>query len=101
MFRNNKSSYLFAVLITLFSISGYAQNNMSGIGALNSMTGAMQGFAQGMRDADDRNRQIYEMNMRVYQANLDSYYQCMDLQLRARQQGVDVDMGCKKPKMPE
>jgi hypothetical protein len=101
MYRNNKSSYLFAVFITLTSISGYAQNNMSGIGALNSMTGAMQGFARGMADADDRNRQIYEMNMRVYQANLDSYYQCIDLQLRARQQGLDIDMSCKKPNPPQ
>jgi hypothetical protein len=100
MFRSSKN-FLAGIVMSYLSTIAFAQNNMSGLGNMNAMTGAMQGFAQGMRDADDRNRQIYEMNMRVYQANLDSYYQCMDLQLRARQQGVDVDMGCKKPKLPE
>jgi len=97
MFLNNRSIQLL-FLVTLFSINAFAQN---GKGNLGSMTGAMQGWMQGSREANDREQQTYEINMRTYQMNLDDYYRCLDYQLRFKKEGIDVDMHCKKPNQPQ
>ena len=97
MFLSNRSIQLLFV-VTLFSINAFAQN---GKGNLGSMTGAMQGWMQGSREANDREQQTYEINMRTYQMNLDDYYRCLDYKLRFKKEGKDIDTNCKKPTQPE
>jgi hypothetical protein len=97
MFLSNRSIQLLFV-VTLFSINAVAQN---GKGNLGSMTGAMQGWMQGSREANDREQQTYEINMRTYQMNLDDYYRCLDYKLRFKKEGIDIDTNCKKPTQPE
>jgi surface antigen len=60
MYQSNKIHYLVVVCLSLISLSSHAQGNLSGIGALNSMTGAMQGFARGMAENDARNAAIQQ-----------------------------------------
>ena len=97
MFQNSKWGSLIFV-IAVYSINASAQN---GKGNLGSMTGAMQGWMQGSKEANDREQQTYQINMRTYQLNLEDYYRCLDYQLRFKKEGIDVDMKCKKPTEPE
>ena len=60
MYQNNRIHYLVVVCLSLISLSSHAQGNLSGIGALNSMTGAMQGFTRGMAENDARNAVIQQ-----------------------------------------
>ena len=97
MCRNSK--FLLLPLLCLFlSTNIYAQ---SAKGNLDAMSGAMQGWMQGTRDANDRDQQVYEINMRTYQMNLDDYYRCLDYKLRFKKEGIDIDTNCKKPTQPE
>lgn len=78
MCRNSK--FLLLALLCLFlSANAYAQ---SARGNLEAMSGAMQGWMKGARDANDREQQVYEINMRTYQMNLNDYYRCLDYKLR-------------------
>ena len=97
MYRNSKF-FLLAVLCLCLSANVHAQ---SARGNLEAMSGVMQGWMKGARDANDREQQVYEINMRTYQMNLDDYYRCLDYKLRFKKEGIDIDTNCKKPTQPE
>ena len=97
-----KLTQAFALLC--LSVNSYSQGNLSGINSLETATGVMRGITQGMRESERNeeitarlNMQAEELRMMKYKFNAEIYFQCMELQLKNKQQGIDVDLGCKKP----